>query len=60
MSAPTPELLSSSDVARLFGVSAKTVARWARRRQLAHIVTPGGHRRFYRADVDAFLKRKET
>lgn len=60
MTEPTPELLSPAEVARIFGVHVTTVVRWARRRQLAHIVTPSGHRRFYRADVDAFLKRKET
>jgi excisionase family DNA binding protein len=41
--------LSRGEVARLFGVSASTVSRWARRGLLKTIRTPGGHYRF-RAD----------
>jgi excisionase family DNA binding protein len=38
--------LSRSAVARLFGVSASTVTRWARTGLLKTIRTPGGHYRF--------------
>lgn len=43
--------LSSGDVARLFGVSRRTVVRWATSGKLPHMVTPGGHHRFSREDV---------
>lgn len=45
--APLPiRFLSRSAVARLFGVSASTVTRWARTGLLKTIRTPGGHYRF--------------
>ena len=40
------QFLSRSAVARLFGVSASTVTRWARTGLLRTIRTPGGHYRF--------------
>ena len=45
---PTPavQFLSRSAVARMFGVSASTVTRWARTGMLRTIRTPGGHYRF--------------
>jgi excisionase family DNA binding protein len=44
-----PEFISRGEVARLFGVSASTVTRWARTGLLKAVRTPGGHYRF-RAD----------
>lgn len=41
-----PEFLSRGQVARLFGVSASTVTRWARVGLLRAFRTPGGHYRF--------------
>ncbi|HKD12054.1 MAG TPA: helix-turn-helix domain-containing protein [Thermoanaerobaculia bacterium] len=38
--------LSRLQVARLFGVSASTVTRWARLGMLHAVRTPGGHYRF--------------
>ena len=43
---PAPEFLSRGEVARLFGVSASTVTRWARTGLLKAVRTPGGHYRF--------------
>jgi excisionase family DNA binding protein len=40
------EFLTRRQVARLFGVSASTVTRWARTGLLAIVRTPGGHYRF--------------
>ncbi len=48
--APESELVSRSEVARLFGVSVSTVTRWARQGLLEAIRTPGGQFRF-RADA---------
>lgn len=51
------ELMTPAEVARAFGVDPKTVSRWARAGQLGSIRTPGGHRRFRRAEVLTFLER---
>ncbi len=53
MEAPAPvgEFLSRGEVARLFGVSASTVTRWARSGLVASIRTPGGHYRFRAQDA---------
>jgi excisionase family DNA binding protein len=48
--------LTSGQVADIFGVSPETVAGWANEGKLAHFRTPGGQRRFHRADVDRFLE----
>lgn len=48
--------MTPAEVADLFRVSTKTVTRWASTGRLRTATrTPGGHRRFARADVDAFL-----
>ena len=41
-----PELLSTKEVARLFGVSSRTVANWAAAGRLPTVQTAGGHYRF--------------
>lgn len=45
----TEQLLTPSEVAKLFRVDPKTVTRWAKAGKLSSIRTLGGHRR-YRAD----------
>jgi excisionase family DNA binding protein len=45
------ELLTPREVARLLHVDPKTVTRWADAGKLGVIRTPGGHRRFDRAEV---------
>lgn len=50
------EFLSVGDVAELFRVDPKTVARWARAGRLPHFRTPGGHRRFRRTDIERYLR----
>lgn len=47
--------LSPAEVAELFSVDPKTVTRWARAGWLPHFRTPGGHRRYHVADVQALL-----
>ena len=50
--APTAaELLSTGEVARLFGVSPSAVTRWARTGAIKAIRTPGGHYRFRASEV---------
>ena len=43
--------LPRSVVARIFGVSASTVTRWAQRGLVPAVRTPGGHYRFSVPDV---------
>ena len=49
-------LLTSAEVARLFAVDIRTVARWALRGRLDSTKTPGGHRRFRESEIHALLK----
>jgi excisionase family DNA binding protein len=46
------ELLKSSEVARLLGVTRSTVLSWAYRGLLDYATTPGGHLRFFRDQVE--------
>jgi excisionase family DNA binding protein len=48
---PGNTLLSTGEVARLFGVSPSTVTRWAREGNLKAVRTPGGHFRFREAEI---------
>lgn len=48
-------LLTPSEVAILFRVDPKTVARWANAGKLTSIRTLGGHRRFKESEVKSFL-----
>jgi excisionase family DNA binding protein len=50
-----PELLKTSEVARLLGVTRSTVLSWAYRGFLDYTTTPGGHLRFHRDQVQALL-----
>ena len=64
MTAPEPleprELLKLGDIARMFRVDPKTVVRWDQLGQLRPAFrTPGGQRRYYRAEVEALLPRGE-
>jgi excisionase family DNA binding protein len=48
-------LLKAAEVARLFGVSGKTVMRWASGGRLPSVRTPGGRRRYRESDVRRLL-----
>jgi excisionase family DNA binding protein len=51
------QLLTPREVAEILGVRAATVGLWARIGVLKPaLLTPGGHRRYRRADVEAFLE----
>ena len=43
--------LTRRDVAKLFGVSASTITRWARTGLIAAVRTPGGHYRYRFEDI---------
>ena len=51
--------LKSGDVARIFKVHPSTVIEWADSGKLASFRTPGGQRRFWPEDVEAFLAPSE-
>ena len=46
------ELLTPAEVARIFRVDPKTVSRWAIAGKIDSVRTLGGHRRFYRSEVE--------
>ncbi|WP_269324050.1 BldC family transcriptional regulator [Streptosporangium roseum] len=49
-------LYTTGEVARVFRVDPKTVARWAAIGRIASIRTPGGQRRFRESVVQALLQ----
>lgn len=53
-------LLTTSEVARMFRVDAKTVTRWARAGKLNAIRTLGGHRRYRESHIQALLKTQSS
>ena len=53
--ATSHDLMTPSEVARLFRVDAKTVTRWAQEGKLPFIRTLGGHRRYPRDEVMRLL-----
>jgi excisionase family DNA binding protein len=56
-SAQRDQYLRASEAAVLLHVSPKTVSRWAREGKLGHVVTLGGHRRFFREEIERLADR---
>jgi excisionase family DNA binding protein len=54
------QLLTPGEVALMFRVDPKTVTRWASAGRIGSVRTPGGHRRFLKADIDVLLDRLTT
>jgi len=54
------EHLTSTEAARLLGVSAATIKRWSDEGVISTVRTPGGHRRFRRLDVSLAAERLFT
>lgn len=52
---PRPGWLSIGPASRLLGVDQDTLRRWADEGRIGAFTTPGGHRRFERADVDRLV-----
>lgn len=48
---------TAGEVAKLFNVHQKTVARWADAGKLPYFKTPGGHRRFRVTDVILLFRK---
>jgi predicted site-specific integrase-resolvase len=57
---PDSELLRSREVAMICGVRPATVARWSQEGRLACTLTPGGHRRYWQAEVRKILEAEGT
>lgn len=51
MQATERKLLTPGEVARILRVDPKTVTRWASQNRIQSVRTPGGHRRFFAAEI---------
>ncbi|TMG43630.1 MAG: helix-turn-helix domain-containing protein, partial [Chloroflexi bacterium] len=49
--------LTLGEASRILGVDPDTLRRWADNGKIDVFTTPGGHRRFLRASIDAMLPR---
>jgi excisionase family DNA binding protein len=47
--------LTLGQAARFLGVAQSTIRKWSDDGKVAAFYTPGGHRRFRRADLEAFI-----
>ncbi len=50
------ELLTTAEAARIAGIGMSSLKRWADQNLIRCVRTAGGHRRFHRHDLDAFLR----
>lgn len=46
-------ILTTKQVAEVFAVTPSTVVKWAEAGRISFFRTPGGHRRYLQADVEA-------
>ena len=52
-----PDWLTLGQAAKYLGVAQSTIRKWSDQGRVPAFYTPGGHRRYKRADLDAFLER---
>lgn len=52
------DVMTPAEVGAAFGVDPRTVTRWTKTGKLPYFMTPGGHRRFRRQDVEAMLTQQ--
>lgn len=55
-----PAYLAPAPAADYIGVHVQTLKRWAREGRIGGFRTPGGHWKFAKADLDAFLAAGRT
>lgn len=55
--ASDPEWLTLGQAAKYLGVAQSTLRKWSDKEMIPAFYTPGRHRRYRRADLDAFLER---
>ena len=60
LSEMTDELLTCAQVAAMFGVCRETPRRWASQGKLCSLETAGGHRRFWRSEIESLLRDREV
>jgi excisionase family DNA binding protein len=53
---PQSPLMTPREVAVLFNVDTRTITRWAKAGKIKSVKTPGGHRRYVRAEMMEVLK----
>ena len=56
---PDDDLLTSAEVASLFGVDRRTVVLWAKRGRIPALRTPGGQHRFRAEEIRGLLDEHE-
>ena len=52
-----PDWLTLGQAARFLGVAQSTIRKWSDQGRVPAFYTPGGHRRYRRRDLEAFLER---
>jgi excisionase family DNA binding protein len=52
-----PDWLTLGQAAKYLGVAQSTIRKWSDQGRVPAFYTPGGHRRYRRADLDVFLQR---
>jgi excisionase family DNA binding protein len=52
-----PDWLTLGQAAKYLGVAQSTIRKWSDQGRLPALYTPGGHRRYRRPDLEAFLER---
>jgi excisionase family DNA binding protein len=55
--ASEPDWLTLGQAAKFLGVAQSTIRKWSDTGRVPAFYTPGGHRRYRRMDLDAFLER---
>jgi excisionase family DNA binding protein len=55
--ASEPDWLTLGQAAKFLGVAQSTMRKWSDQGRVPAFYTPGGHRRYRRRDLDAFLER---
>jgi excisionase family DNA binding protein len=55
---PEPGLMTPAEVAAILHIDAHKIARWSDQGRLRSVRTPGGHRRYFAADVLALAQRR--
>jgi excisionase family DNA binding protein len=55
--ASEPDWLTLGQAAKYLGVAQSTIRKWSDSGRVPAFYTPGGHRRYRRGDLDAFLER---
>ena len=52
-----PEWMTLGQAAKFLGVAQSTIRKWSDNGRIPTFYTPGGHRRYRRGDLEAFIDR---